>query len=174
MRNPQGTNGMPRSRYQTQARPEVQCTACSTSGHTAEVCKILPRVHSCMEYIAGQPTQASESLQQYRKTNHPMTKRQNKERLVNVLLGEIKHRQTEGDGWWEDVTDIVDTVAEHYHDEYFTTTMRTITPRFIKHTSTKMRLESSRHPVPWTQIWIDLPNRFNTLRYGNSTRKNAS
>ena len=119
MRNPQGTNGMPRSRYQTPARPEVQCTACSTNGHTAEVCKILPRVHSCMEYIAGQPTQASESLRQYRKTNHPMTKRQNKERLVNVLLGEINHRQTEGDGWWEHVADIVDTVAEQYHDEYY-------------------------------------------------------
>ena len=48
-----------------------------------------------------------------------MTKRQNKERLVNVFLSGISYQQNKGDGWWEDVKDIVDTVAENYHDEYY-------------------------------------------------------
>ena len=76
------------------SRPDVQCKACSTNEHTATICKILPRIHSCMECIAAQPSAATELLQQYRKLNHPMTKRQNKERLVNVLCSEIQHHQS--------------------------------------------------------------------------------
>ena len=72
-----------------------------------------------MEYVAAQPGLAGETLQQYRKLNHPMTKRQNKERLVNVLRSEIHHRQNAGgDDWWDDLENIVDQVADQYHDEY--------------------------------------------------------
>ena len=95
-----GTDGPPRGTGPRSPHPnsrqEVQCAACSTNGHTAAVCKILPRVHSCMEYISAHPESATETLQQYRKLNHPSTKRQNKERLLNVLRSEIQHRQTEG------------------------------------------------------------------------------
>ena len=73
-----------------------------------------------MEYIAAQPGLAAETIQQYRKLNHPMTKRQNKERLVNVLRSEIQHRQSEGgDDWWDDLDTIADQVADHYHDTYY-------------------------------------------------------
>ena len=48
-----------------------------------------------------------------------MTKQQNKERFVNVLLSEISYQQNKGDGWWEDVKGKVDTVAENYHNEYY-------------------------------------------------------
>ena len=119
-----GTDGLPRGygpRHTPNTRSVVQCAACSTTGHTAAVCKILPRVHSCsMEYIASQPELASETLQQYRKLNHPLTKRQNKERLINVLRSEIQHCQTEGNAeWWADLDTIVDHVADQYHDEYY-------------------------------------------------------
>ena len=152
MRNPQGPGGAPRSRYQTPSRPDVQCVACSPNGHhTADVCEIPPRVHLCMEIIAAQPTQATESLQQYRKTNHPMTKRQNKERLVNVLLSKISYQQTEEDGWWEDVKDLLIPLLR----TIMMSTMRTvrnITRRSIGHKYTRILRRTTCDEVLWTRI----------------------
>ena len=81
-----------------------------------EICKILPRIHSCMEYIAARPTAALEALQQHRKNNHPATQRQSRDRLVNVLRGEILLRQQmDGVGWWDDIDSIVDYLTDQYH-----------------------------------------------------------
>ena len=82
-----------------------------------EVCKILPRVYACMEYISARPTAALEALQQHRKNNHPATQRHSRDRLVNVLRGEILSRQqAEGNGWWDDIeSSIVDNVTDQYH-----------------------------------------------------------
>ena len=80
------------------------------------VCKIFPHVHACMEYIAARPMAALEALQQHRKNNHPATQCQSRDRLVNVLRGEILLRQqADGAGWWDDIESIVENVTDQYH-----------------------------------------------------------
>ena len=79
------TRGQPRYRLYQQSSPRghtrspqpptqnraIQCDSCGTNGHTMEVCKILPRVYACMEFISACPTEAIEALQQHRKTITP-------------------------------------------------------------------------------------------------------
>jgi hypothetical protein len=81
-----------------------------------EVCKIMPRVYACMEFISARPNTELEALQQHRKNNHPATQKQSRDRFVNVLRGEILLRQqADGDGWWDDIDSIVENVSDQYH-----------------------------------------------------------
>ena len=111
-----GTRGQARSPSHPAQNRAIQCDSCGTNGHSMEVCKILPRVYACMEFIGARPTEAMEALQQHRKNNHPATQRQSRDRLVNVLRGEILLRQqADGDGWWDDIDSIVEHVTDQFH-----------------------------------------------------------
>jgi hypothetical protein len=74
------------SRSSTQPRNmDIQCKACATNGHTHLDCRLFPKVAAIVEYMTMNPSEAKDSLQQYRKAQHPDARKAAREKYVNVL-----------------------------------------------------------------------------------------
>lgn len=61
--------------------------------------------------VAAFPEQSIEALYHHRRLNQSGNEKCTKEELVKVIRGELEYHNALGDEWWNNVEQVVDTVA---------------------------------------------------------------
>ena len=77
---PRSTGRAPSSRNY-----DIQCDACTTNGHNHTDCRLFPKVAAILDYITHHPSESKAALYQYKKAQHPDTRRAARDKIIKVL-----------------------------------------------------------------------------------------
>ena len=105
----------PTSRAPPSARNfDIQCKACATNGHTHTECRMFPKVVAILDYITQHPADSKDALHQYRKAQHPDTRRAARDKVIKVLQGSIHQGHLTDE---EDIEALADQLTGDYWPE---------------------------------------------------------
>ena len=89
-RSRQSSSSTPRStgRVPLPRNYDIQCDACNTNGHNhTGDCRLFPKVAAILDYITHHPSESKAALYQYKKAQHPDTRRAARDKIIKVLKG---------------------------------------------------------------------------------------